>query len=507
MKKTNVLKISALLLLIAFCFALYGCSLSKSMSPTGGYYDDDPGFVPNHSLNGESYTEIRENQFVNALENPNSYFSIDANTASYPNLRSMINSEYYDIPKDAVRVEEMLNYFDYDYKTPTDGSVLALTSSIFDTPYNSETKLLTIGLAAEEVEFSQIRNNLVFLIDVSGSMYSSDKLPLVQQSFMMLTENLNPEDRVSIVTYASGDSVVLDGAFGYEKHKIMAAIEDLTAGGSTAGSKGIYRAYQLAEQHFIEGGNNRVILATDGDFNVGTVSNSGLEALISEKRSSGIYFSVFGFGRENIQSDKMETLALKGNGTYSYIDSVKEAKRELVTEIGGSMITVAKDVKAGITFNPDYVQSYRLIGYENKLLTQEEFEDSNTDEGELGSGHTVTVVYELKMTDKAFVAGESVADVIIKYKPTENVGGDASSEEQITLTVATDAYHSTLTPNDLFVASVIEFALILRESEFKANSDLNELIARLADLDLANDEFKSEFRSLVTLYQTSQQTQ
>jgi Ca-activated chloride channel family protein len=404
------------------------------------------------------------------------------------------------IPKDAVRIEEMLNYFDYDYQTPTDGSVLSLTSSVFDTPYNSDTKLMTIGLAAEKVEFSGVKNNLVFLIDVSGSMYSENKLPLVQQAFTMLAENLNPEDRVSIVTYASGDSVALSGAYGYEKQKIVAAIEDLTAGGSTAGSKGIYRAYQLAEEYFIEGGNNRVILATDGDFNVGTVTNAGLEELISAKRESGIYFSVYGFGTGNIQSDKMETLALKGNGVYSYIDSVKEAKRALVEGIGGSIVTVAKDVKAGITFNPEYVESYRLVGYENKLLTEDEFNDSNTDAGELGSGHTVTVVYEIVLTDKAFAEGDKLADVTVKYKPTENAGGNATDEKELTLTVGVDSYHTELTDTDKFVASVVEFGLILRDSSYKAESDLNALVTMLSDLDLSGDEFKAEFKDIVILY-------
>lgn len=491
--KTN--KFLALILVLTICFTFSSCGGGPA---TGGSFAGAPN--QNNSLNGENYTEIVENAFVSTSENPNSYFSIDANTASYPNLRSMINLGHLDIPKDAVRVEEMLNYFNYDYATPTDGSVLSLTSSLFDTPFNRETKLLTIGLAAEEVEFSQIKNNLVFLIDVSGSMYSDDKLPLVQQAFMMLAENLNPEDRVSIVTYAGDESVRLSGAFGYETRKIMATIEDLEAAGSTAGSKGITTAYALAEQYFIEGGNNRVILATDGDFNVGTTTTGGLEKLIAEKRESGIYFSVFGFGRYNIQSDKMETLALKGNGTFSYIDSQNEAKRALVTEIGGSMVTVAKDVKAGITFNSEYVSSYRLIGYENKLLSQEEFEDTSTDAGELGSGHTVTVVYELVMTDKALTDAGNIADVIVKYKPTENVGGDATQETQITLSVATTAYHETPTATDLFVASVVEFALLLRDSTYKASSDLNALVTRLSDLDLTDDVFKSEFKDLVITY-------
>ena len=470
----------------------------------GGYWDTESDKMPAIPSNGEnvgneSYTEIIENAFVNAAETPNSYFSIDANTASYPNLRSMIQNGYLSIPKDAVRIEEMLNYFNYDYQAPTDGSMFSLTSSVFDTPYHAETKLLTIGLAAQKIEFENVQNNLVFLLDVSGSMYDSDKLPLIQQAFTLLAENLNPNDRISIVTYASGDRVVLDGARGDETQKIIAAIESLEAGGSTAGSRGIQKAYELALQYFIEGGNNRVILATDGDFNVGISNTTELGNLIAQKRQTGIYFSVIGVGRGNLKSDKMETLALQGNGTYHYIDSVKEAKRALVEEIGGSMVTVARDVKAGISFNPEYVESYRLIGYENKKLSQDQFEDENTDAGEIGSGHTLTVVYEIKLTDKALAAGEHIAQVILRYKPTENSEGDTETKE-VVLDVKTEAYHAERTDTDTFVAGVVEFGLLLRESEYKGQADLDALIARLRTLDLANDEFKQEFVDLVATF-------
>ena len=506
MKKTSKnAKIVSLILAVIMIFSFASCAAKNDaagdmwMSNTSGANLNAP---KDDSLAGENYTEITENAFVNTTDNNTSYFSIDANTASYPNLRSLIKNGY-NINKDAVRVEEMLNYFEYSYKAPKGDDILSLNASIFDTPYNPETKLLTIGLAAEKIDFSGISNNLVFLIDTSGSMFSENKLPLVQQAFMMMTEALNPGDRISIVTYAGSSGVALDGAYGYEKAKIMAVIEDLEAGGSTAGSKGIKTAYELAEKHFIQGGNNRVILATDGDFNVGVTTNAGLEKLISEKRDSGVYFSVFGVGRGNIQSEKMETLALKGNGTYSYIDSVKEARRALVEGIGGSIVTVAKDVKAGITFNPDYIESFRLIGYENKLLTEEEFNDSNTDAGELGSGHTVTVVYEVKFTDDAVLIQESeelIADVIIKYKPTENVGGNGAEEKELTLSVMNYVYNNTPTDENIFIASVIEFALILRDSEYKADANLSSLISRMSGLDLANDEFKAEFRQLVTMY-------
>ena len=511
-KSTKIisLALTAIMLLMLASCAMYGKG-DNAADMMGGMMGgmDYEMMSPDNALSGEGYTEITENSFVSTTENNTSYFSIDANTASYPNLRSIINNGF--VPsKNAVRVEEMLNYFSYDYKAPEGDDILSLNASLFDNPYNPETKLLTIGLAAEEIDFTGVKNNLVFLIDTSGSMFSDEKLPLVQQAFMMLTEALNPEDRVSIVTYAGSSTVALDGAYGYEKAKIMAVIEDLQAGGSTAGAEGINGAYRLAEKYFIEGGNNRVILATDGDFNVGVSSVEGLEDLVAEKRQSGIYFSVYGVGRGNLKSDKMETLALKGNGTYSYIDSVKEARRALVTDIGGSLVTVAKDVKAGITFNTEWVESFRLIGYENKLLTEDQFNDSNTDAGELGSGHTVTVVYEVKLTNDSKLLQENIeaiANVIIKYKPTENAGGDAAEEKELTLNVLNSDYRENPTEQDLFIASVIEFALILRDSEYKADANLSSLIDRLSTLDLENDEFKSEFRELVRKYNDKVNTQ
>ena len=481
------------LLLLVIVLLLCACS---AKSPMDNGIMQAPAYGPMESVeNSDSYTQITENPFVAADRENTSYFSIDANTASYPNLRSMIKNGYK-IPQDAVRVEEILNYFHYDYKLPDDGQILGLSASAFPNPYNPETVLLTIGLAAQEVEFTETRNNLVFLIDVSGSMFGSDRLGLVQQAFMMLAENLNPEDRVSIVTYAGRDAVALEGAYGYEKQKIMAVIEDLEAGGSTAGAAGIQTAYKLAQRYFIEGGNNRVILATDGDFNVGLSSTQDLEKFIAGKRETGVYFSVFGVGYGNLKSDKMETLALKGNGTYSYIDSVNEARRALVEQIGGSMITVAKDVKAGVVFNPEFVESFRLIGYENKLLTQEQFENDTTDAGELGSGHTVTVVYELKLKPAAGpVAEGNLAQVTVKYTGPKATVQDPSQE--LLLDVSWQAYHGEMTAQDAFVASVVEFALVMRESQFKADGSLQSVLSRLNDLDFSEDAYKEEFRELV----------
>lgn len=499
MKKRLVIVVLVFLLILSLAFTVFACGSSKDVNDLAGkavnnftgYYDAES------DTSGESYTEIVENPFIGTDTQDTSYFSIDANTASYPNLRRMINGNQ-NIPKDAVRIEEMLNYFNYDYVGPTDNSIMALNASAFDNPYNPATKLFTIGLASKEIDFANVRNNLVFLIDVSGSMYGENKLPLVQSAFSLLVEQLNPEDRVSIVTYAGADSVALRGAFGGEKQKIRAVIEDLSAGGSTAGSKGIHRAYELASEYFIEGGNNRVILATDGDFNVGVTSQIALKNLISEKRQSGIYFSVYGFGMGNVRSDIMETLALNGNGIYSYIDSITEAKRALVTDIGGSLVTVAKDVKASVTFNKEYIDSYRLIGYENKLLTEEQFNDSHTDAGELGSGHTITVVYEIKLKDKTIESGTNLGEVVLKYKDPDTTGEDAT-EQTLRMPVTDSIYHEQMSTQDAFIASVIEFGLILRSSEYKADANLSLLITRLDGLELS-DELQVEFRKLVKKY-------
>ena len=483
------------IVLVLLCAAL--CSCSGNGSYKGNYlYSGTPSYFTTES--GDEFTRILENPFVETAVTASSYFSIDANTSSYPVLRRLIR-EGREIDPDAVRVEEMLNYFSYDYAEPEDGKILALSASMFDSPYNPETKLLTVGLAAQKVQFTAQRNNVVFLIDTSGSMYGDDRLGLVQTAFKMLTDNLNDDDRVSIVTYAGSSSVPLSGAYGSEKQKINAAIEDLSASGSTAGAEGINTAYRLAQQYFIPGGNNRVVLATDGDFNVGISNTKKLESFIKEKAKSGVYLSVFGVGIGNLKSEKMESLALNGNGTASYLDSPTEARRALVEQIGGTMQTVAKDVKAGITFNPDYVQSYRLIGYENKLMTEEEFRDSEKDAGELGSGHTVTVTYELKLTDKALVAGENIGAVEIHYKSTENSNSQEQGDLVLTLDVKTDNYHQTMTPNDTFVSSVVEFALIARNSQYKANASIDNVIERLTQYQ-TSDEYKQEFFDLVKAY-------
>ena len=367
--------------------------------------------------NTEEYRYISENGYKSVLEEPLSTFSVDVDTASYSNIRRFINSGQ-DIPADAVRIEEMLNYFSYDYPEPKSGEPFSVTTEYSACPWNEDNRLLLIGLQAQEIDFSRRpASNLVFLLDISGSMYSDDKLPLVQKSFTMLAENLSKQDRVSIVTYAGYESVVLDGVPGDQTAKIAAAIDDLEAGGSTAGAAGIEKAYELARKNYISGGNNRVILATDGDLNVGISSEGELTRLIQEKKKDGIHLSVIGVGTGNIKDNKMEALADNGDGNYNYIDSIFEAKKVLVDEMGGTLITVAKDVKIQVEFNPKYVAGYRLVGYENRLLNQEDFANDKVDAGEIGSGHSVTALYEIIPAEN----GDSSQGSSLKYQNTVNL--------------------------------------------------------------------------------------
>ncbi len=459
-------------------------------------------------FNTEEYTAITENTFKSAVSEPLSTFSIDVDTASYTNIRRMINYGQA-VPADAVRIEEMINYFSYSYPDPKEGEPFSVNTELSDCPWNSDTKLLRIGLKAKDIDLSgRVPMNLVFLIDVSGSMSDDDKLPLVQKAFSILTEQLTPMDRISIVTYASGDRVVLEGSDGNEKKKILDAIQTLSADGSTAGAAGIQTAYALAEKYFIQGGNNRVILATDGDLNVGITSEAELKKLIETKRDSGVFLSVLGFGQGNIKDNKMETLADRGNGNYSYIDSEHEARKVLVEQMNGTLVTVAKDVKIQVEFNPAYVKGYRLIGYENRALSAEDFADDKKDAGEIGAGHTVTALYEiadkdskleLSSSDLKYTDGDSLGvqngellTVSIRYKAPD---GDES--KLLTYPIAESVYHPEMTEDMTFASAVAEFGMLLRESEYKGSSDKNSVLALLSQCDIANDEYKCEFRDLV----------
>ncbi|PHK02173.1 hypothetical protein VF10_38675, partial [Nostoc linckia z13] len=343
----------------------------------------------------EEYESFIENQFENPAISPLSTFSIDVDNASYTNIRRFLNNGQV-VPKDAVRVEEMINFFKYNYPQPKGNEPFSINTVYSDAPWNPKHKLLKIGLQGKEIPTAKLpASNFVFLIDVSGSMSDENKLPLLKQSMKLLVKQMRKEDKIAIVVYAGAAGLVLPATSGAEKEKIVAALDNLNAGGSTAGGAGIELAYKIAAENFVKGGNNRVILATDGDFNVGASSNTDMQTLIEEKRKSGVFLTCLGYGMGNYKDSKLETLADKGNGNYAYIDNMQEADRFLQKEFKGSMYAIAKDVKIQIEFNPKHVQSYRLIGYENRKLRDEDFANDAIDAGELGSGHTVTALYEI----------------------------------------------------------------------------------------------------------------
>lgn len=360
--------------------------------------------MPDDYINTEEYNKIIENEFLSVAEHPLSTFSTDVDTASFTNIRRMIDNRE-NINPDAVRTEEFINYLKYSYPQPDGDDKISITTEFSDCPWNDDSKLMLVGLQAKDIETKDIDSNIVFLIDVSGSMNSYDKLPLVQEAFRMLAENLSENDRISIVTYAGSDQVVLKGESGANQSEICNALDSLEAGGSTAGAAGINTAYEIAQEYFIEGGNNRVILATDGDLNVGLSSEEELTELIEEKRDNGVFLSVLGFGTGNYKDNRLEALADNGNGNYAYIDSVDEAERVLVTEFSGTMFTVAKDTKVQVEFNPNNVSYYKLVGYENRLLNDEDFEDDTKDAGDVGSGQQVTALYEIILNGNANTSG------------------------------------------------------------------------------------------------------
>lgn len=458
-------------------------------------------------FNTEEYNYISENGYKTTAEEPLSTFSVDVDTASYSNLRRYINYGQ-EVPADAVRIEEMLNYFSYDYPEPKSDEPFSVTTEYSDCPWNEDNRLLLIGLKAKEIDFShRPASNLVFLLDISGSMYSDDKLPLVQKSFTMLAENLTEKDRVSIVTYAGYESVVLDGVPGNQTAKIAAALSDLEAGGSTAGAAGIEKAYELARKNYIAGGNNRVILATDGDLNVGISSEGELTRLIKEKKKDGVHLSVIGVGTGNLKDNKMEALADNGDGNYNYIDSIYEAKKVLVDEMGGTLVTVAKDVKIQVEFNPKYVSGYRLVGYENRLLNQEDFNNDKVDAGEIGSGHSVTALYEIIPAEGGNTSGtqlkyQASADLVdstelltvnLRYKAP-----NGSKSTLLTYPVESDTYQAEPSETLSFAAAVAEFGMVLRDSEHKGNASYDTVLA-LAEpcIHADTDDYKKEFLRLV----------
>ncbi|PQB04084.1 VWA domain-containing protein [Aureitalea marina] len=474
--------------------------VGKQLSP---YYDQ------------ESYARIIENQYKYVSASPLSTFSIDVDKAGYSNVRRMINNGQ-DIPPDAVKLEEMINYFQYDYPQPASDEVFSITTDIANSPWNPDAKLVRIGLKGKEISLEQApASNLVFLIDVSGSMSDHNKLPLVKRSLELLVSKLRPADRVSMVVYAGAAGVVLEPTTGDEKQEILDALNRLEAGGSTAGGEGIALAYELAEKHFVKDGNNRVILATDGDFNVGPSSDEDMEDLIVNKRKSGVFLTVLGYGMGNYKDSKMETLADKGNGNHAYIDGMQEASRVFGTELMGTIYTIAKDVKIQVEFNPARVQAYRLVGYENRLLADEDFTNDKKDAGELGSGHTVTALYEL-------IPVGVKSKLIPLLEPFTYTSGKESANKKDWLTVkfrykAPDGEKSKLLVQALdseavpfeqasadfrFAASVALFGMQLRKSIYIDQQNSDEVV-RIARSSISEDPdgYRAEFIRLVESYQ------
>ena len=474
-----------------------------------GGYDQKTGI----DFNTEEYKHIDENGWKAVSVSPFSTFAADVDTASYANLRRMINNGQR-IPEDAVRIEELINYFDYDYTAPTNNDPFSVTTEMAPCPWNENTNLLMVGIKAKDIDMSQRKaSNLVFLVDVSGSMNGEDRLGLVQKSFKMLTNELNQDDRISLVTYASGDRIVFEGLSGANKKEITEYVEDLFAGGGTNGSAGIQTAYEIAEKYYIEGGNNRIILATDGDLNIGITDEGSLTRLVKEKAKSGVFLSVLGFGWGNISDSRMEALADNGNGNYSYIDSMTEAKKVLVDEMGGTLFTVAKDTKIQVEFNPAVIKGYRLIGYENRTMAAEDFNDDTKDGGEIGAGHTVTALYEIalkdsaqeipevesKYTAKADADAEGIASeyltVNIRYKQPD---GETSS--LITHPVDSTYYSENMSENLSWAAGVAQAGMIIRKSEYAGTSTMENVLERLKSLNsVKEDAYRQEFCELMDM--------
>jgi Ca-activated chloride channel homolog len=464
--------------------------------------------------NTESYDRIYENPFLSVEQNPLSTFSIDVDTASYANSRRFITQSNRLPPKDAVRIEEFINYFSYDYPNPDGKTPFSVTTEISKCPWSTGHRLVHIGLQGKKLKMDKLPNsNLVFLMDVSGSMNNADKLPLLKAAFKLLVNNLREEDRVAIVVYAGAAGLVLPSTPGSKREKIIDSLNSLSAGGSTAGGAGIKLAYKVAKENFIKGGNNRVILATDGDFNIGASSDAEMVRLIEEKRKAGIFLTVLGFGSGNLKDSKMEQLADKGNGNYGYIDSILEAKKMLVSEMGGTLFTIAKDVKIQIEFNPAKVKGYRLIGYENRMLKKEDFNDDTKDAGELGAGHTVTALYEIISAGSE----EELPGVDkLKYQKTKSKAKASKSNELMTVKLRykkPDGNKSKLiehpvkdkgaklknaSDNFRWSAAVAMFGLILRDSEFKGDASFKKVLSMAKKATGKDTEgYRFEFLKLV----------
>lgn len=468
------------------------------------------GEMPMEDFNTEEYDYIEENSFLSVATSPQSTFAADVDTGSYTNFRRMVKDNYtlQDIPKGAIRVEEMINYFDYEIVDGEDDNRFTTMSEIHTCPWNESNKLLMLTVKAKDVAMESAGNNFVFLIDSSGSMSSSDKGDLAIRSFKLLAETLNASDRVSIVTYSGDSRVVLEDCTGDKYDTICKALDSIEFGGGTNGSGGITAAYKCAAENFIENGNNRVIIASDGDMNLGVTSNAGLTDLITEKKETGVFLTVLGYGSGNYSDANMESIADAGNGNYYYIDCIDEAERVLVDKLKQTTVTVAKDVKLQVEFNPLEVSEYRLIGYENRTMAAEDFEDDTKDGGETGAGQTVTVLYELVCSDAAgasdlkyqgdreltdaALSGE-ILTLSVRYKEPD---GDKSVEENFVVPGEKEGVIDTVSADYIFAAGVAELAMILNDSEYKGTADL-ESAYELVNQGSNNDKYREELAEMI----------
>lgn len=507
MKKIlSAIAIMALMIVFASCTNSRKDGGGSLYEPDNGMIEDgtssqfDYEFVHNwgDQFLGENYNRIVENQYVYTNKQQESYFSMDSFTASYSNLRRYINYQTK-IPNDAVRTDELLNYFNYDFGGPENDEMFSISANLGSTPWNERTQLLTINIKAKETDQGNYTgNNIVFLIDVSGSMASTNKLNLIKAVFPKFLDALAPTDKISIVTYSNKIKILANGVYADEKEALKKVVNGLSATGGTAGADGLEKAYNVAKLNYIAGGNNRVIIASDGDFNIGRYSQDDLKELVENQLNSGIYLTTLGFGMGNYKDTTMETLAKYGNGGYAYIDNLEEAEKVLVNDLNKTLYTVAKDVKSCVTFNPNVVKAYRLIGYENKQLTKDEFNDVNKDAGEICSEHNTIVCYEIELcedTPNSDDADSDMFSVEIKYKdPKTDVSSVFSrsfKETDEKLAVTEEWY---------FASAIIEFSLLIRDSSYKFNASCKNILERLAvnckNL-LEKDQLKEEFYQLV----------
>lgn len=482
---------------LLFVFALYSCN-DFADSPDGnftnGYYNLDGFSGSDMPQAGDQYAEIEENPFIEVADQPVSTFSIDADGASYSNVRRFIMQDRVLPPSGAVRTEELINYFDLDYDFNSSEHPISLNGEVSECPWSEGHKLIRIGIKGQPIPEAQMpASNFVFLIDVSGSMGSEDKLATLKEGFKYLVDELTENDRIAIVTYAGSAGLLLNSTSGSEKQKIKGAINQLGAGGSTAGAQGIVTAYEIAQEHLIEGGNNRIILGTDGDFNVGISDRDELVSLIEKKRELGIFLTVLGVGRGNLNDAMHEQIANNGNGTYEYIDCIEQLKKVFIYE-KSKFYTVAKDVKVQVEFSSVNVQAYRLIGYENRLLDEEDFEDDKKDAGEIGADQNITALYEIIPGSNPALRSVPTFTIDFRYKLP-----DQDNSKAMSLEIFDDSRSFANSTNHMqFVSAVASYSMTLRDSPYKGDSGYEKILAWLENIQIPDDHgFKQEFKSLV----------